>query len=507
MADVIINVKAHDGASGVFDRVAKRLKAMQAESRASGEMALQRTLGSPQGLAQAGLDALGVGLPAVVVDSVGRAFSSVTEKALELRKQLREGATDAREIAVEFSKSIPILGSFVSGWLNVRELITGEKAAIEAINAETKRSNELYTIQASLLQKQKQALIDIRNEITRTNRETAKVGADDATVKRLTLQQQIEDTQTQRTKDEGDKLKVFKQDDGKLDEFKKQRSALEDKINDLRARTNQYGPFSGGNANRLDAQQELDKVQQEYDLLDSQVKAAEKRREAGIQQIQNESGNLRSADARRFAKEQIELEKQIESERSAAMTQAMEESSKQSRAARIALLKAQGLEEAAAIAEIEDQLIEAKQSATEKARETLKRLGESDKSEFGRKLLAEVQAANAERDAAAAAQIEKVKASEREKAKVVDSGETPKPQDDAKRQAEILRDIVSPELRLSSRGSGAADLAREKNTLAQQQYQQQKRAADTLATIETLQRQVVAFFKIPQIVELLHGVQ
>jgi hypothetical protein len=149
MPDVIVKVKAEDAASGVFANVAKNLRTMQQESRREGEGALERALGSKQGAAGAVADYLGVGLQAIVVDQLGNAFKNVTEKAMEMRQQLAEGKVSTGDMVTEMAKGVPILGSFVDGWLNVRELVTGEKAEIAAINKETELTNTLMQLRVN----------------------------------------------------------------------------------------------------------------------------------------------------------------------------------------------------------------------------------------------------------------------------------------------------------------------------------------------------------------------
>jgi hypothetical protein len=168
MADVTIAVKATDAASGVFERVAKNLRAMQQESRRAGEGALERALGSGQGAAGALADYLGVGLQAIVVDQIGNAFKNATAKALEMRDALREGKASAGDLVTEMAKGVPILGGFVSGWSNLRELITNEKAKIAEINRETELNIKLSETRLAIAKQQTaehQRALDIQRGI------------------------------------------------------------------------------------------------------------------------------------------------------------------------------------------------------------------------------------------------------------------------------------------------------------------------------------------------------
>ena len=52
-----------------------------------------------------------------------RAQEASVQQLVEMNQQLREGKVNAADLGNEFAKSIPILGGFVSGFENLRELI------------------------------------------------------------------------------------------------------------------------------------------------------------------------------------------------------------------------------------------------------------------------------------------------------------------------------------------------------------------------------------------------
>ena len=180
MADPNVNIKitASDGASGIFERAAKNIRAMRMESRRSGENAVQTVLNSPQGVVGAVADYFGMGLQAIIVDKLGEAFKNATDKMIEMRAKLAEGKVGVGDMVVEMAKGLPILGGFVSGWLNVREMVTGEKAAIEALNKETAQNIELSKLQLSSQKAIREVMLDLATKTRHTNTATANIGAD-----------------------------------------------------------------------------------------------------------------------------------------------------------------------------------------------------------------------------------------------------------------------------------------------------------------------------------------
>src|SRR5690242_20700153 len=83
-----------EASGGFLERLAQRAKAMRKERRASGESALEKMLGSGGNLATAGAQALGIGMPVMIAEQIGKGFAEATDKIIELRKQYREGTLD-----------------------------------------------------------------------------------------------------------------------------------------------------------------------------------------------------------------------------------------------------------------------------------------------------------------------------------------------------------------------------------------------------------------------------
>lgn len=119
--------------SSWLDKLAAKEKLENKEKKQSGESALEGRLRSGEFF----LDKIGAGgVKGVVVDYIGKSFANVTNKAVEVRDALASGAQDLKGALNEITQSIPVLGGFVQGFNNLRELATGEKAAIAEIKKE-----------------------------------------------------------------------------------------------------------------------------------------------------------------------------------------------------------------------------------------------------------------------------------------------------------------------------------------------------------------------------------
>lgn len=129
--------------NGWLENIAAKAKEARREQRMSGETALMRDLSSGQGLAQFASQSLGVGLPVMIAEQLGKGFATATEKAAELRKQLREGKITEEEMIRGLATGVPVIGEWVKGFLNIRDYIEGDKAAIEKVNEEMKAGEAL----------------------------------------------------------------------------------------------------------------------------------------------------------------------------------------------------------------------------------------------------------------------------------------------------------------------------------------------------------------------------
>lgn len=72
---------------------------------------------------------------------IGRELEALTGKAIEFRDAMREGKMEAGDVVEELAKSLPIYGGVIAAGRNIRELITGEQAAITAIEQSATAAN------------------------------------------------------------------------------------------------------------------------------------------------------------------------------------------------------------------------------------------------------------------------------------------------------------------------------------------------------------------------------
>src|SRR4051812_14912647 len=130
--DVVIKAKIKDetgdGASKMAANFEKNMHRLFTDQKTTGLDPLGRALSQMVG------DKLGSTLAIGGVAVIGTQLDEASGKALIFANQLKNGETDARGIAHGIAESVPILGSFVSMWDNVREIITGEKRELEITN-------------------------------------------------------------------------------------------------------------------------------------------------------------------------------------------------------------------------------------------------------------------------------------------------------------------------------------------------------------------------------------
>jgi hypothetical protein len=75
---------------------------------------------------------------------LGNVLSDATAKAVELKDALKDSDKNAADIIDEFAKGLPIIGGFYRTGSNIRELFTGEKAAVREANEEIKRQDAYF---------------------------------------------------------------------------------------------------------------------------------------------------------------------------------------------------------------------------------------------------------------------------------------------------------------------------------------------------------------------------
>ncbi|MEI8197044.1 MAG: hypothetical protein WCI73_14185, partial [Phycisphaerae bacterium] len=95
---------------------------------------------------------------------------------LELQKEARESGDNWEHLAEKVGESIPIFGAFFSAGLNIRELFTGEKAAMEEVEAELKETAHVMAEHKSLMQQAAEQAKEYRETLRGIAQEFALLG-------------------------------------------------------------------------------------------------------------------------------------------------------------------------------------------------------------------------------------------------------------------------------------------------------------------------------------------
>jgi hypothetical protein len=474
--DVTINVTAKDGASGVFENIAKRLKAMKAESRAAGEGVLEKTLASPRGLVGAGMDALGMGVQGIVVDAVGRAFQNVTEKIMEMQQRIREGTADTSMLVAEIAKGTPVLGPFIAAWRNLGDIISGAAEKVAQMNASEAAQVAIGDARAAQAKKTRDIINETRGAQQVAAQQSALQGAIGETREVMGVrfsEEQANSSAYRAMESDIDRLK----DDPKL-------VAARDAFNK--------------------AQSEGGDPQQLKNLRDAMV-AAETETAAAVQAAKDKFAAQQTANAVTRAAAEQEVAKRYAKQRRDDAIRSAEDIAQDMAAAEAAMLEAQGK----AFESRKRQIQEQERKELEGARDRYKNFvgNESDPREQ--------YAAQQRLDKELAAIKNKYEAI----GKAADKAEDDRKASELKRRDEEMKQIrelyastlpefttiMQPDLQLSARGSGASDRAKEANAQFTQMLQYQKRSVDELSKIRQANDRMAEFFKVPQITELLMG--
>jgi hypothetical protein len=141
--EVVIALGGKDeGAGTLLEKTVQRIRAVKAETRASGEKDLKKLLGGGlEGLADFGLKATGLGVVGLIADQAAQAVGEAFNKAAEFRKEVEEGKRSWSEMPGEIAKTLPVIGSVASAGESIIEFFTRSKEGMEELN---KRAEEHY---------------------------------------------------------------------------------------------------------------------------------------------------------------------------------------------------------------------------------------------------------------------------------------------------------------------------------------------------------------------------
>ena len=119
---------------------------------------------------------LGGGGALIGLSLAGRQLNELAGKAQDLSKAFGDGSKTGGEIASELARSIPILGSIVEAGQKFGGMLYGDSDVIECMNAEGKRTNELFDFQIGRLKESHKEHEAILQTVRDIKRETALVG-------------------------------------------------------------------------------------------------------------------------------------------------------------------------------------------------------------------------------------------------------------------------------------------------------------------------------------------
>ncbi len=161
----MIDLNATDNASpvvqGAVGKIGGYLKQLQKEERASGEMALARTMRSGEGLAGAlgaSMGIAGAGLGVLAIGQISEALHGMSEKVSEIKKNWNE--IDGSERVAHIAEAIPIIGQITTGVESLVSIWGGEAEKIdlatEAMKRQASYAKEMKTIAEQVAEIQKQ---------------------------------------------------------------------------------------------------------------------------------------------------------------------------------------------------------------------------------------------------------------------------------------------------------------------------------------------------------------
>lgn len=170
--EINIRVSARDETGGVFAAVGRKMRDLvgAAPSGPIGAKGIEEALlgGSDRGLK--GLIRGGA------VGFIGEKLDAFTEKGAEMAEQFRQGEISTSDMAGDLLRATPILGSFVRGWDNIQEAITGDKAELARVTAGAQLLNQTIDQQSDLIEKEKNDWIAVADTIANIKDQIAGIG-------------------------------------------------------------------------------------------------------------------------------------------------------------------------------------------------------------------------------------------------------------------------------------------------------------------------------------------
>ena len=141
MPDLVYKIKAKDESESGFQSFARRVKAQRAEERASGEMALESQMRSPEGI----MKMMGMGMEGFIATYAADKAAALTGALKNSMTEMRMGRKRFGEVVNDAMGELPLgMGAAWKTGANIREIITGEDAQAER-DKETDRLENQFT--------------------------------------------------------------------------------------------------------------------------------------------------------------------------------------------------------------------------------------------------------------------------------------------------------------------------------------------------------------------------
>lgn len=226
----------------------------------------------------AGIKGLQRAMEAAGVSFAGQALAKAADKAADFATALREGEKSAADMASDFLRGLPIIGGWAQAGASLRELFTGEAAAVKQINADAERTTKVIEFQAQVRREADDRHLATLKEIRALEQGASLVGVGgpgaEAAGARFAASNSAADL-AQQIKDQERAIREQFDKDSGVAELKKQLQAAE-----KAAETPNYLLQQGIDPSKL-SKRELDAVQRAKDLA-AQLKTVETNRQAAI---------------------------------------------------------------------------------------------------------------------------------------------------------------------------------------------------------------------------------
>jgi hypothetical protein len=254
-----------------------------------------------------------------VIGEVGAKIGEAATKLSEVNKLWKEGKADAGDMVNEIFKGIPVFDKFYEAGRQIREVLTGEKAELEAINEQIKIQDEGWQRSLAVIRDGKAAVREFGDELRKLKVKDALAAMPDGVGKGLSeayieRSNSIEEIQKKaaeqskkmnedlasgnpayeqllKTKPDASIINAMKNDLYNLDRQQKEKMTdLEEnkqKLDDFNKSMGGYGQTNTAIDNSKEIKQDLDKINASRRALTQNIQVAEQQQRALAAQLQS----------------------------------------------------------------------------------------------------------------------------------------------------------------------------------------------------------------------------